>query len=215
MPGTTPTLGLPYPTPDDQVDVPRDVKALADSLDPLGTVPVGAFMMWLTAITPVNWLFMNGQQVDAGLYPKLAALLGQVAGKVTIPDMRDVFPAGAGPTMALGATGGAAAVALTEAQLGSHVHYLDAMTWDIDRSLDHQHLAAGNTGYYMTYLTGSGISGYSGGGEARPASDRTGNALQGMNHQHRLAANTDSRGGNQTHENRPPFRAINFIIRAG
>lgn len=31
--GSTPTLGLPYPTPDDTVDVPRDVKALADRLD--------------------------------------------------------------------------------------------------------------------------------------------------------------------------------------
>jgi hypothetical protein len=33
MPGTTPVLALPYPTPDDNVDVPRDVKALADKLD--------------------------------------------------------------------------------------------------------------------------------------------------------------------------------------
>ncbi len=31
--GRTPNLDLPYPIPDDDVDVPRDVKALADKLD--------------------------------------------------------------------------------------------------------------------------------------------------------------------------------------
>lgn len=35
MAGATARLALPYCTPDDQVDVPRDVKALADKLDPL------------------------------------------------------------------------------------------------------------------------------------------------------------------------------------
>jgi hypothetical protein len=33
MPGATANLALPYPIPDDSVDVPRDVKALADKLD--------------------------------------------------------------------------------------------------------------------------------------------------------------------------------------
>src|SRR4051812_3533645 len=31
--GATPILGLPYPIPNDDVDVPRDIKALADKLD--------------------------------------------------------------------------------------------------------------------------------------------------------------------------------------
>lgn len=33
MPANTPNLALPYPVPADTVDVPRDVKALADKLD--------------------------------------------------------------------------------------------------------------------------------------------------------------------------------------
>lgn len=55
--GSTPILGLPYPVPNDAVDVPRDIKALADKLDPyqlylitgtwaslpsVGSVPEGA-----------------------------------------------------------------------------------------------------------------------------------------------------------------------------
>jgi len=38
--GTTPVLALPYPTPDDNVDVPRDIKALADKLDPMNSLAV-------------------------------------------------------------------------------------------------------------------------------------------------------------------------------
>ena len=94
MPGTTANLQLPYPTPDDTVDVPRDVKALADKIDPLGVVPIGSFMMWPTGVAPLNWLLMQGQQIDAAMYPALANVLGSSAGKITIPDMRDVFPVG-------------------------------------------------------------------------------------------------------------------------
>jgi hypothetical protein len=36
--GSTPRLALPYPIPDDPVDVPRDIKALADKLDGLGAL---------------------------------------------------------------------------------------------------------------------------------------------------------------------------------
>jgi hypothetical protein len=34
MPATTGRLQMPYPVPDDQVDVPRDIKALAEGVDP-------------------------------------------------------------------------------------------------------------------------------------------------------------------------------------
>lgn len=38
MPANTPRLTLPFPIPDDTVDVPRDVKALADTLDALTSI---------------------------------------------------------------------------------------------------------------------------------------------------------------------------------
>jgi hypothetical protein len=46
---TTPRLALPYPVPDDTVDVPRDVKALTDKLDPLATT----FLQGTAASRPV------------------------------------------------------------------------------------------------------------------------------------------------------------------
>jgi hypothetical protein len=41
MPASTPNYGLPFPLPDDSVDVPRDVQALATKIDGLaGLAPV-------------------------------------------------------------------------------------------------------------------------------------------------------------------------------
>lgn len=216
MPGTTPNLQLPYPTPDDTVDVPRDVKALADALDPLGSVPVGAFMMWPTAVAPLNWLLMQGQKVAASLYPQLAALLGQDAnGLVTITDMRDVFPAGAGPTMALGQAGGAASVALGVTNLPAHNH--GGKTLVTDRSMAHLHpvtdpgsggVCVGtqwfNGAFANFQLAGAGGAGW------MTVDGPTGTAGS-PDHMHGIT----SEGGNIAHENRPPFRAVNFIIRAG
>jgi hypothetical protein len=60
MPAATPRLALPYPTPDDQVDVPRDVEALAEALEAiknLGMVPQCYLSGTFTANTGggVNW----------------------------------------------------------------------------------------------------------------------------------------------------------------
>jgi microcystin-dependent protein len=202
----TPKLSLPYPTPDDTVDVPRDVSALANAIDPLGVVPVGAMMLWGTAVAPAGWLLANGQQVDSATNPGLAALLGQTAGKVTIPDMRDTFPVGAGPTMALGAVGGTSTVGLTLAQLPAHDH--GGKTQLADRSLTHSHTLD---------TAGQGVSSGSGGGYNGTMSPNSGvsvgatNAAATPDHQHVISA----AGGGQAHENRPPFRALNFIMRAG
>lgn len=47
MPANTPILALPYPVPADTVDVPRDVKALADRLD---TFSSGIFLPVVAAL---------------------------------------------------------------------------------------------------------------------------------------------------------------------
>jgi microcystin-dependent protein len=213
MPGSTPTLALPYPTPDDQVDVPRDVKALADAIDPLGVVPVGCMMMWLTAIAPGGWLIMIGQQVDSAAYPKLAALLGQAGGLVTIPDMRDRFPAGSGPTLALNTTGGAASVALTDRQSGVRAHNHGGLTGGRDRSQAHAHFPTDQGGYFALYLAGGGLVYYNGAGEGRPGSTQTG-GTDPADHLHPIGTEA-AQNALDAHENRPPFRALNFIIRAG
>jgi microcystin-dependent protein len=200
----TPILHLPYPTEDDTVDPPRDIGALASALDPLGVVPVGSMLMWPTAAAPVGWLLANGQQVDAGIYPGLAALFGQVGGNVTLPDYRDTFPVGAGPTIPLGLRGGAASVALTTAQLPSHNH--GGLSGFRDRSQNHSH-TIGSGFVSLPGRAGQAGSQYVIGDSVGSATD----ANDAPDHKHTISAD----GGGGTHENRPPFLAINFIIRAG
>jgi microcystin-dependent protein len=205
---TTPTLLLPYPESTDSADVPRDIKALADAIDPLGIAPVGAMFMWPAASAPADadatgrllWLLCIGQAVSAASYPKLATLLGQAGGNVTIPDMRDRFPSGAGVTMALGSTGGVASVVLSIAHMPAHDH--GGVTDFRDRSQSHVHGSVWQGGTETTIAAGQpyGINA----NQPTAAADAT-------DHRHYLAA----QGGGQGHENRPPFRAVNFIIRAG
>jgi microcystin-dependent protein len=122
MPGTTPNLGLPYPTPGDTVDVPRDVKGLADAVDGVGVVPIGTMMMWPTAVAPNGWLLCKGQAtIPAATYPALAAVLGATGGMVNMPDFTDRFPIGTGASAPL-AAGGANSVTLTGRQSGIRAH---------------------------------------------------------------------------------------------
>jgi microcystin-dependent protein len=207
----TTSLALPYYDSDDPPDGATQQADLAQTLDTTigvgGIAPVGAMFMWPVAAAPTGFLLMQGQQVAASTYPLLAALLGQDAGgKVTIPDMRDVFPVGAGATMALGSNGGASSVALTVAQLPAHSH--GGKTQLADRSLVHSHTLS---------TAGQGVSPGSGGGFNGTMSPNSGvgvgasDPASAPDHQHVITAE----GGGATHENRPPYRAVNFIMRAG
>lgn len=236
--GSTPNLGLPYPTPDDTVDVPRDVQALAEKLDPLGYAPVGAMMMWPTAIAPTGWLLMDGTPRAAASYPVLAALLGTTGGFVNVQDMRNYFPVGPGD-VALGATAGAKTVALTAAESGMPAHNTNGA------SISHQHafLTAANgahshapdtAGYnfvvstvaimadiavnsvasalYALRSAATNTAGINGRTDTTAPHQHSGVTDPGdAVHGHAVAAANAA----AAHENRPPCRAVNFIIRAG
>src|SRR4051794_13713747 len=85
MPGTTTRLALPYPTPDDTVDVPRDVQALAQKLDPL----VGAY----TVTSPIGDVGMvaqcrAGRQLTAADFTTLG--LAQPRGLWNLSDLTNL-----------------------------------------------------------------------------------------------------------------------------
>ena len=129
MPATTPILQLPYPTPDDAVDVPRDVQALAEAIEAHGAFIV-AEVRWVAVLaTPRGWLPCDGAAVSRTTYAKLYAALadrfGAGDGSTTfnVPDFRGRAPVGAGTgpgltARAVGTKWGVEAVLLTGPQSG-------------------------------------------------------------------------------------------------
>jgi microcystin-dependent protein len=221
MPANTPKLGLPYPTSDESVDVPRDMKALADKLDAGAIAPVGCIMMWPTPTPPQGWAICDGGTVPAANNPQLAALLGQTGGNVTLPDMRGRVPVGAGTAQGdttavaktLSVPGGSEKVKLLAAQSGMPLH---AHT---QGSLNADNAHAWQPGWNVP-LGDSSWGGYlvaAGGNYLMAASDGTNVSWASGFHQHKVNGTTDQSQSDaaQTHENMPPYLVINYIIRVG
>jgi microcystin-dependent protein len=155
--------------------------------------------MWSGSIAaiPAGWALCNGQNGT--------------------PDLRDRFIVGAGSAYTPGATGGANSVTLTTAQIPSHTHagstgengwHNHSGTTDVQGNHTHSYDAGG--------FTGEGSSG----GTSSPATQNTGVAGA---HAHNLSVNhagahthdftTTATGGGGSHENRPPYLALAFIMK--
>jgi microcystin-dependent protein len=236
--GTTPKLLLPYPIDDDQVDVPRDIKALADKLDvtvvPAADVPIGALMMWPTALAPDNWLLCNGGSVPAATYPALATVLGQDGGgNVLLPNLVGRFPLGSSGTHALKEQAGAEAVSLTKEQSGLPAHG-HANSFGIGAGGGHAHSVYDPAHGHSNTTIGAVYNG-SGVGQAVNVTQRdflvalyragfnsdaayTGIGIYPVaDHGHALSGGVSNNAGvaaEQPHPNMPPFFVVNFIIRA-
>lgn len=236
MPGDTLLLDLPYPVPDDSVDVPRDIKNLADAIDPkiANTVPAGSMVMWPGPVAPAGWALMKpATTVPAAANPGLAAIFGQTGGQVTIPDMTDLFPVGAGATP-LGQTSGSSSITITIDQMpnhahpdnigvaagGSHGHTLDiAGSAVIDPA--HVFAVAGGVLGVSCNLSGPGLynvpqstaSGWIGMTGIHGHAGST--AVATPDHNHAKYGGVQANGGGQPISIRPPHRAVNYIIKLG
>jgi microcystin-dependent protein len=240
MPAQTPNLHIPYPVPDDSVDVPRDMQAMANAIDPVAanTVPAGSIVMFPGAVAPTGWKIMGPNAlVDAASNPVLASIYGQTGGIVTLPNMQDYFPTGAG-TVPLGQTAGANSVALTGGQMPAHQHAVSFQSAGADRSIDHLHSfttnldgahqhwipqaagPAGNVLWSSLQQIGSNmINIYYGQATsldgAHQHSGATNAADRSLDHTHGVGGLTTAAGSGTAHENRPLSRALNFIIKLG
>jgi microcystin-dependent protein len=211
---TTPNLGLPYPDQNENVDVPTDLSKLALAIDVLNFVPVGVLLMWPGGAAPAGWLLCQGQTVPAASYPGLAALLGATGGNVTLPDYRDLFPVGASTGKPLGSTGGLDSVTLTGAQSGINGNGRAANVGTgvgVTGSGGHEH-------NYTKRDTNQGVGG--GGGVGSDIYEGTYTTFGGGGHSHGISDPghghpLTARNADAAHENKPPYRAINFIIKAG
>ena len=132
-------------------------------LDVPNVAPIGSIVMWPTASAPPsNWAFCNGAQLSQTTYSQLYALIGstyntggETAGNFRLPDLRDRFIVGTGPSYGLNATGGQATVTLQLAQIPSHNH---GFTMDANGS--HNHDGTNNGGNHTHTLQPAGTHGH-------------------------------------------------------
>lgn len=161
----------------------------------------GVVVMYAGTTAPSGSLMCNGAAVSRTAYARLFAAIGTAYGAgdgsttFNVPNLSGRVVVGVGAAGGLGATGGAAEVALTEAQMPSHVH-AGTTSWGGEHSHDTytrtQRMEAGT--WYDTPV-------YSGGN--RTSTDG------GHNH----TFTTDSRGSGQAHNNMQPYVVMNYIIK--
>ncbi len=139
------------------------------------------------------------------------------------PDMRNRFPIGVGSENALGVAGGEKEVSLTAAQNGEHTHGGTAAA-----NGSHSHEYKDSIYCEEAALSLSvGVNGRqllgSGGDNRNCSTDSNGSSVYKFynnddtefegTHSHSLSLNNSGNGS--PHENRPPYRAVNFIMFTG
>lgn len=160
---------------------PKTTRQLTNDLANIPLFPVGGIVMWAGSLLdmPAGWALCNGQNGT--------------------PDLRSRFVVGYNPGEgdydAIGKTGGAKTVTLTEQQIPSHSH-----TGNTGAAGEHTHA-------YQKSVPGRG---YKTQADASPHGNyQTTNTTSAGGHTH--AFTTNPTGGGQAHENRPPYFTIAFI----
>lgn len=126
-------------------------------------------------------------------------------GTNSTPDLRDRFVVGAGSTYAVGDTGGAASVSLTEANLPAHSHtatvtdpgHTHTTSGRLVDSFD-----GGSDDYVMADLTTTGST------DDTQETSTTNSATTG------ISVALSSTGSGSAHENRPPYYALCYIMKS-
>lgn len=186
----------------------RELHAELAGLQPL---PLGTVQMWAGSEVPEGYVLCNGQELRTTEYPELYKVLGSTfntatsaggtrystrSGYFRVPDLRGRFVVGQHDSdndyRTCGSAGGSKAVALTTAQLPSHNHAFK------DYYYPERHSQV--KGNYDNIETNSKIG--------SSDTDYDNDCLQYYKH------NTDNAGSGQTHENRPPYYVLAYIMRA-
>lgn len=176
-----------------------------------GSVPSGGIIMWSGSIAsiPVGWVICDGTN--------------------STPDLRNRFVVGAGDVYAVAGTGGSDTVTLTTAQLPIHSHPGSGSSGSAG---SHSHPASGSTG-----SAGSHSHPYTASNDQNAPKDGTGNSVNrgtfgattgsagahshpvsvsigsGGSHSHPVSVSVGNAGSGNSHENRPPYYALAYIMK--
>lgn len=209
---------------------------------PTGTIITGA---WQEA--PGGWMICDGSAISRtglteGLFLAIGTAYGDGDGSTTfnLPDLRGRVAVGASDSLALGATGGAASVTLTQAEMPGHTHGTEAHAHTQDAhghgTVPHSH---GQDAHRHSLTRTVGGSGQAVTNAAQPDGPGGANrftladganewvtdavtpgihnatvATEGATPTINSAApDTTSTGGGAAHENMPPYAAVNHAIK--
>ena len=158
-------------------------------------IPVGSIFPFIGGQTPTGFALCNGQTLNRNQFVELFRLIGTKYGTTDtsnfrVPDLSGRFMVGVGAGYTLGDTGGSQTVALTGAQMPIHSH-------DV----------TGKAGQAGTSGVGMYASNVGGGSGWQVLSTTESGSISGLR--------TTSAGSGQAHENRPPYFALEYIIRTG
>jgi len=161
---------------------------------------VGEIRMFAGKYAPQGWEFCNGQTLPINQYEVLYTLIGTTYGgdgrnDFKLPDLRGRLPLHNGTskdsagndisTYKLGQTGGAETVTLTDTQLPTHTHIVNAQeAIGTSTSPENTLWATSTSKQYSTLVPNSTMSG----------------------------SVVSSVGGNQAHSNMMPYLPVSFII---
>ena len=120
-------------------------------------------------------------------------------GNNNTPDLRNRFIVGAGSSYSVGATGGSDTVTLSINQIPSHSHDFS--------------LSALASGSHTHTCNGVVSSAQSGGYATQSARGGTVTTSSSGEHTHAVSGSISNTGGGQSHENRPPYYALCFIMK--
>lgn len=158
---------------------------------------IGEVKLFAGNFAPRGWAFCDGQLLPISQNTALFSILGTTYGgdgrtTFALPDLRGRAPIGprhgAGLSdYRLGQKGGTEHVTLTVSQMPSHNHSINAVSATGNNAAPQNNLLANTAGLDREYSN--------------------------ANHDVQMNPNmVGNNGGNQSHENRQPYLAINYII---
>jgi len=183
------------------------ITTLQTQLATLQPTPVGSIIMWAGMVTssaiPEHYMLCDGSAVSKSAYSALFAAIGglhntsAISGYFNLPDLRSRFIVGYNNQdtdyNTIAKKGGAKTVTLTTSQIPSHVHSVND--------------------YYYIENSSSGSNGISGTESAGTNKFGSGRSDSDNNLLYYKTHNSAATGGSNSHENRPPYYTLAFLIR--
>ena len=164
-----------------------------NSLAAGGAIPAGGIIMWSGSVgsIPSGWVLCNGSN--------------------STPDLRNRFVVGAGSSYAVNATGGTDAVNLSTANLPAHSHSFSG-SGTTSTIGNHTHPDVAQPHPTDTGRDGDAGSPVTGLNEFNKLGNSTG-AAGSHNHTFSVSGTTGNTGSGSSHENRPPYYALAYIMK--